>query len=227
MKIVIAIVCCEDGGDHTLLVNSIRKTWGKTANANVEIWYLWANNRKQKGGRDFVIKMEEGYGSMMIKILDFIEFYKEQDFDYLMKVNTGSYVDVDRLFSFLEDKPRKKFYCGTPGRLIDIHFVSGSGIIFSRDLALLMAKNRNEFGVEHIDDVAIGLFMQNNGVEIYPKAIRLTYHGDGKILQIGEDVIPEPEFDYNKVYHYRLRSKDGERDVDCAHMHRLFKELNP
>jgi len=170
--------------------------------------------------------MEEGYGSMLIKILDFIDFYKVKDFDYFMKVNTGSYVDVQRLVGFLEDKPREGFYCGTPGRLNDINFVSGSGIILSKELALLMAENRNEFGSEHIDDVAIGLFMQKHKVEIYQKGIRLTYHGDGKILQIGEDVIPESEFDYNKVYHYRLRHKDHERDVDCAHMYRLYQQLN-
>ncbi len=227
MKVVVVVVCFEDHGDHSLLSHNIKNTWGKTETPDFQIWYLWANTREKREHHDYIISVEEGYGAMIKKVIKFINFYKTNEFDYLVKVNTGSYIDRGRLFKFLDGKPREKFFCGTPDRWEHIHFVSGSCIILSRDLAMSMLERRRDFGPEHIDDVAIGLFMMQHNIPIDQRAIRLTYHGEGMMLQIGNPIIPEPEFDYNNVYHYRLRNRDGERHIDCDHMQRLFKELNP
>lgn len=226
MRVAILVVCVEDGGDHSLLARTIKETWGKTANEDVEIWYLWGNGRKIQDHNDFILDMADGYGTMLRSILAFLFSKRGDRYDYVLKVNTGSYVDVKRLVAFLEDKPREKFYCGSIGRYQDIVFVSGSGIILSWDLCMLMVNNIKKVNFAHIDDIAIGQFMQKRGINIDDRGIRVTYHGEGKILQVGENVIPERDFDYDKVYHYRLRNNDKQRNVDCDHMKRLYKQLH-
>lgn len=207
MKILILVVCAE-WEEHPMLVDAIRETWGKNQSS---VWYLWANNHRFLKYHDWVGKMWEGYGAMLHKVLDFLEDYHEW-YDYMIKTNTGSYINIPALKEWLEDKPRVKFYAGAVGNISDpygmnVDFVSGSGIILSNDLCQMMLHKRKEFGPEHIDDVAIGLFMQRHGIPIT--------HG-----QRTEDL-------NESSYHYRLRSPDGERFRDAEDMKWLHNKFNP
>lgn len=224
MNIIIPIICCVDNiGEYVQLSNHIKETWGKQNKEDSKIYYLWANNYEKKDDNDFVSNIKESYGALLLKFLDFLEYIKNWEYDYVFRVNCGSYVDVDNLKEFLENKPREKFYCGIKGKFENIEFASGSGFIISKDLAKLAIENRNEFGVDHIDDISFGRFMQKNGISIDNTAIRVTWTGSGYIYQIGEDVIPENIFPLDKVYHWRLRSGDGNRYTsDCNKMKELY-----
>jgi hypothetical protein len=224
MNIIIPIICCVDNiGEYVQLSNHIKETWGKQNREDSKIYYLWANNYEKKDDNDFVSNIKESYGALLSKFLDFLEYIQNWEYDYVFRVNCGSYVDVDNLKEFLENKPREKFYCGIRGRFEDIEFASGSGFIISKDLAKLTIENRNEFGVDHIDDISFGRFMQKNGISIDDTAIRVTWTGSGYIYQIGEAVIPENIFPLDKVYHWRLRSDDGNRYTsDCNKMKELY-----
>jgi hypothetical protein len=212
-----------------MLSDCIKETWGG-AYPEIEVFYLWAKNRKKREKNDVILNVEAGYGAMLPSIVNFFKKTYCMPYDYVMKTNTGSYIDGRRLVQYLSNKPRLGFYCGVQGDCYDhptqknINFVSGSGIILSWDLAKLMVDKPEMVNYSHIDDVAIGQFMQDNGVEI-SKGVRLTYHGEGKILQIGAEVIAEQYFDYNSVYHYRLRSDDGKRVADCDRMRELHEKL--
>lgn len=226
MKIAVIVVCYEDGGEHSMLSRTIRETWGKTMRYGAEIHYLWANGRKKQFDNDFIVDIPDSHGAMLRTMMAFWKHKKDGDYDYCVKTNTGAYLDIPRLVEFLQDKPRSRFYTGTPSRWMNIPFVSGSCITMSWDLCRMMANSESDVNYNHIDDVSIGEFMMQAGVPIHEGAIRVTFHGTGKILQVGAEVIPEPQFPYEKVYHYRLRCDDGKRHVDCEHMKRLYKELN-
>ncbi len=197
MKILICVVCA-DHGEHPMLAKGIKETWGFD---DPDVWYLWAKDHKNKQKQDWLGKMEEGYGSMTGKFLDFMREY-QGEYDYVMKTNTGCYIDIPALHAWLEDKPRTGMYVGWIGNFTDDHdnvnYVSGSGIIFSPDLIKKMLVYRRDFRQEHIDDVAYGLFMQLH--QIPPTLGQRTS-------------------DLNEIsYHYKLRSDDGTRMIDVENM---------
>jgi len=224
MRLIIAIICCiDDRGEYLQLSNHIKKTWGNQNRDEAQIFYLWANNYKKKDNNDFIANVEESYGALLKKFLYFLQHIKDWDFDYVFRVNCGSYVDIDNLFLFLKDKPKEKFYCGIKGSYGDIKFASGSGFILSKDLVELSVQYKDTFGVDHIDDISFGRFMQKHKIPLDERAIRVTWTGSGYIYQIGEKIIPENEFNLNEVYHWRLRSFDGTRYVsDCQKMKELY-----
>jgi len=203
MKILFLVVCAE-WGEHPILADGIRETWGKD---NPDVWYLWGNNHKNIKPNDWVGGMEEGYGAMLPKFLDFMRGYLGY-YDYVMKTNTGAYIDIPELKKWLKSQSKTGLYAGNIGRYVShygwsVDFVSGSGVIFSRDLVRKMLYRRREFGPEHIDDIAYGLFMQRHGIPITPG-------------QRTEDL----DVSY---YHYYLRSHDGERYKDVEKMKLLHE----
>jgi len=56
--------------------------------------------------------------------------------------------------------------------------------------------------------------------------MRITNHGGGLILQKDDQVCPEPLFDYDKNYHWRLRAGDGQRRYDANIMRELYEKFN-
>lgn len=211
MKILVLVVCCEDGGgEYVKLANAIKKTWGKTETDDAKIYYLWCNNYKRKDRNDWVLNKEEGYGMLLWKTLGFLFEHRHDEFDYIVRVNVGSYIHVGRLLKYLQDKPREKFYCGQVGNYKDIKFVSGSCFILSRDLVMLSLRNIKKFGFDHIDDVSFGRFMGRHGIEPTFCPTKLRH-------------ITDKEYDEN-TYHWKLRSADGERDLDCQKMKSLYNE---
>lgn len=219
---VIVLVICHWEGEYIELGKTIKGTWGKTETENVKIWYGWGNGYEGSDRNDFYLDTKEDTGAILRKTLAFFEFIKDEPFDYIFRVNAGSYVDTEQIVKHLEGKPRQKFYSGTPGKYWEIEFASGSGFFLSRDLVMLSIQKKDEFGDDHIDDVSYGRFMMKEGIPINATCIRVTWTGSGLIRQIGADIIPVKDFDMNNAYHWRLRSPDGDRKCDCDKMIELY-----
>lgn len=147
---------------------------------------------------------------LLWKTLGFLFKHRHDEFDYIVRVNVGAYINIERVINYLQDKPREKFYCGMVGNFEDIVFVSGSCFILSRDLVMLSLRNIKQFGFDHIDDVSFGRFMSRFGIEatICETKLRNVY---------------QDEWDENS-YHLKLRSPDGQRETDCQRMIQLFNE---
>lgn len=211
MKVLILVVCCKDErGEYEMLADTIKETWGKTETEDVKIYYLWCNNYKQKHKRDWVLNKKEGYGMLLWKTLGFLFEHRHDKYDYVLRVNVGSYVHVGRLLDYLKYCPRERFYCGQVGNYYDITFCSGSCFILSRDLVMLSLRNIKMFGFDHIDDVSFGRFMANHGVKATFCPTKLRY-----LFNKEED---------DKLYHWKLRSADGQRIKDCEQMKKLYNE---
>ncbi len=226
MKVAIVVICLADKGEHELLAETNKDTMGRTATEDVKIFYVWGLGREKKDEQDFITYFREDHGAVLKKTLAFFEHYVNEEFDYILRVNDGAYIDIPVMLEFLKDKPRTKFYCGILGNVVGINFASGSAFFLSKDLIQLIVALKDQFHEMHIDDVAIGEFMMNNGIPIHEGAIRIILHYDGKTRQITEEVYREEDFDESKVYHWRLRCDDGHREVDCEHFKRLYQTLN-
>ncbi len=226
MRVAIVVICYVDKSEHEILAETSKQTMGMTATEEVKVWYVWGAGRSKKDENDYITSFHEDRGAVLKKTLSFFEFYRNEPFDYILRINDGSYIDIPKMIQFLEDKPKENFYCGIPGNVVGIDFASGSGFFLSKDLVHLIYDNIHEFHDRHIDDVAIGEFMMRHNIPIDQRAIRVMLHYDGWTRQVGGDVLKAEDFDNSKIYHYYLRCDDGNRWVDCEHMKRLYSTLN-
>jgi hypothetical protein len=87
-----------------------------------------------------------------------------EQFDYLLRTNSSAYVEQIRLKQYVAALPQDGFYGGVIMEKDGMQFVSGRGIILSRDLVEFAAQDPSwEF--ELVDDVALGRTMRRAGVE--------------------------------------------------------------
>ncbi len=205
IKVIVIVVCCKGGkkGDYDILSDTIKKTWGKTQTDNIKVYYLWCKNYAPIDDNDFVVDEEEGYNMILGKMLAFFSAHEHDDFDYIFKVNVGTYLHLNNLLEYLKDCPREKFFSSHAiGTLNDIVFCSGSGFMLSRDLVMLSIAKKDTFGSDHIEDVSFGRFMQREGIT------------------------PVLYSDIKKQFFWKLRHSDGERNLDCDDMVELYKNIN-
>lgn len=216
MKIYVLVICAKDAneGEYDKLANSIKATWGKDETPEIKVFYLWCENYGAGDAKNYVLKKPEGYGMLLWKTLGFLQKHRHEEFDYIFRVNVGCYVHLKRLHDHLLSCPRERFYSGQPGKVNGIPFVSGTGFILSRDLVLMALDKIDQFGFDHIDDVAFGKFFQDHGIKITEDWSRVICEGETS------------KEETDKTYHWKLRSPDGQRDIDCENMRLLYNKFN-
>lgn len=88
------------------------------------------------------------------------------DFDYLLRTNLSSFYRLDALQAYLAGAPRQHFYAG-PVQHLEIQmeeggsylleYISGSGILLSRDLVPALLTRKTRIPQHHVDDIWIGV----------------------------------------------------------------------
>lgn len=90
--------------------------------------------------------------------------FENLEFDYLLRTNLSSFYRLDALSAYLEGVPRVGFYAGPvnsfefegeEGKTFD--YVSGSGILLSRNLIPIVLSKQNTISYDYIDDVWLGM----------------------------------------------------------------------
>lgn len=137
------------------------------ADPNLSVPYVIKSN-------EIIVKTEEGFvPGILNKTILALEAMQERlhEFDYVIRTNLSSFFPFPNLLNYLKKLPQENCYCGislfqtkelgVPADFKIIPFVSGAGIILSRDLAKLLIKDHADFEKyksEVPDDVFIGLF---------------------------------------------------------------------
>lgn len=86
-----------------------------------------------------------------------------EPFDFVLRTNTSTYVDRQRLLDLAGDAPRSGYWGGFPGEHDGIAFTSGAGTLLSRDVAA--AAVASDWDWARIDDVALGEALGSLGIE--------------------------------------------------------------
>ncbi|MGT2461430.1 hypothetical protein [Sinomonas atrocyanea] len=90
-----------------------------------------------------------------------------QEFDYVFRTNTSSYVNLAALEEYVQNLPRTGYYAGFIGESDGTRFASGTCTLISRDVAVRATTDSQwEFGL--IDDVAMGRSMARAGIGVHP-----------------------------------------------------------
>jgi hypothetical protein len=142
-----------------------------------------------------------------------------EQFDYVFRTNTSSYVNLRRLEDFVQTVPTEGFYAGFIGERDGVPFASGTCTLLSRDLVQHVVNDREwEYGV--IDDVAIGQCMARAGVPVQPlERVNVTSLAELDALSAG---------DLRSAFVVRCKNPDArEHDVTAMHrVHELFGSLD-
>lgn len=89
------------------------------------------------------------------------------DFDYVLRTNSSTYVNIDMLTKFVQSIPNDNYYGGTSWQAHGVEYATGTSILLSRDLVEYVAGDPSwEFDL--VDDLALGKSMVRAGAKVDP-----------------------------------------------------------
>ena len=205
MKILILVLTC-DTQLYNKLTDTIRKTWGNNTEDKVEIVYYYYNNNIDYSyikDDNLYLKGEECLYNIGYKTLDAFEFFfKNKEFDYIFRTNVSSYVNINELIKYIEDKPNNNYCSAFIGCVNGVEFPSGSGYFFSKDVVKKIILNREKWNHTVMDDVSLGIMLNYLKIKIN-LGIRLDITNDEQYINLTK-----------KTYHYRCKHEnDREKDI--------------
>ena len=120
------------------------------------------------------------------------------EFDFILRTNMSSVFDLQKFYNLLN----KDLICGG---IIGIHeekkYISGAGMLLSKDLCSNLISNKNSLNYNIIDDLSIGEYIRNNNYFITPFTRFEAYNYINNLNEITNEQI----YDY---YHFRCKCND-------------------
>lgn len=167
------------------------------------------------------LRGNERYGTIFRKTIEALQYFlSRQNYTYIVRTNLSSVWDFGNLITYLQDKPRTRFYSGQIGTHEIVPFASGAGIIMSPDVCATLVQNPHyELANMAMDDVLIGKILYDAG--IYPVSqprvdfVSLTHYEEH------HDKIPTGTF------HYRVKHEDylGDRMEEPVIMKKIVDSI--
>jgi hypothetical protein len=149
-----------------------------------------------------------GYGGLVPTTISAIE-YLRQEFnpDFYIRTNVSSFWNLLELRKLLSALPMTGTYAGVTGpaysglsgKLKSTRYVSGAGMIMSRDVASRLVEIGSSIDLTYIDDLTIGRALGKAGI----KSQELTRVD----LRHKRDVFEIVEEDFLRTYHFRCKSE--------------------
>jgi hypothetical protein len=153
-------------------------------NSNIEISYYFIQFRKEQVNlieieNDFIyVKGQEALLKITEKTLKSLNFLLKDMgliFDFIIRTNMSTIINLKKLIIFLESIPKNNIYC--TGKILKVQhidntygiknvklhgtsYASGTSIILSYDVALNMIQDINKFNHDIVDDVSIAIFIK-------------------------------------------------------------------
>jgi len=106
-----------------------------------------------------------------------------------------SVLDLYKFYKLLNNY--KNDYSGLIGYHNNIKFASGAGMLLSKQLCYSLINSKNSLDYNLIDDVSIGLLLQN--INISPLTRFETFKYENNVNQISKEMIKD-------YYHFRCKS---------------------
>lgn len=202
MKKIIILVLASDTYPSRRNQMVQKKTWVKDQTENIKVYFYKAGKNTLIQNNDLIVKSGDRADEIGYKNFKAFEWiYKNEDFDFLFRTNTSSFINIKNLESYINNLKRSKdpIYDGIVLNLKNkknkscIKFVSGAGILFNKKAIEVLINNQNEYDHSLWEDVAIGELL--NKKSVFPSSGR-RYDIRGNIFK--------QDIDLNH-YHYRCR----------------------
>lgn len=210
-------------------------------NNNIKIYLVFGNDVNIDDfsiikNNIIVANMKETYipGILEKTVFGFEYIEDNMEYDYIFRTNLSSFIVHNNFQKFIEKLPNDNCYSGCKMILSkndqyykfiedkdkekEITYVSGAGIVFSKDIIKYIIANSNKLNKKVIDDVALGILLKervNLNCNNKLKCIRYSIVRESKLLK--EDKI-KYHFDRIKKssqYHIRVCNKKN-RLIDIS-----------
>ena len=152
-----------------------------------------------------------------IKAIEYVT--NNYSFDYIIRTNLSTFWHLPNLFKLLDSIPHEKFAGGYAFQ----GFISGTGIIMSRDVGIIVYSNPSSSYIG--DDLAISQTIQANGISLYDI---IEYKWGFLIPQ--NDILPSNcryldinENNFSDILNFRI--KNGDRNIDVNYFKILLKKI--
>lgn len=181
MKVLIMVLSGADPLYRKLMLGQ-QQTWDSINVKGVETIYYYGGAAKTYhnfGCTEIVCACPDIYNMMHWKFKMALDHIWELDFDFIFRTNSSTYVRKEKIYEFLKDKPKEKYYAGVDGG----GYASGTGAILSRDCAKII---KDQFIDEPSpsEDSLMGVYLQRNGIFVQEGPKRLNYNfAEFKILE--------------------------------------------
>jgi len=209
---------------------SLRALGGERAHARFlhDVGRRAARRPVEADGDDIRTGVPESYVHTNAKLRAALRHVLSVDgFDYLLRTNTASYVDLPGLRALATALPGARYYGGFVGERDGLRYVSGTGILLSRDLVETCAFDP-DWRFDQVDDVAVGHSMRRAGVR--PRSLpRLKVSSEADLAR--EDELRRIFLVWCRSARSRSRTPRGSRSEatrDAALMravHRAYRDL--
>ncbi len=194
-KVAVLVLACVSP-PYDRLIDTIRRTWGSHHTKSTSVYYVYGNpeagdpsDELSRFVTEDLPRVDAGdmqqIGDVLIagcadsinaqedcllqkRLIAFHHLCEQGDYDFVYTVCAASYVDLDKLRTYVDSMPRRGAAAGPVS--IDptatAPFVSGSSMLLTADVASALARDRdniirnNEFGFR--DDVTIGQWIARN-----------------------------------------------------------------
>jgi hypothetical protein len=134
------------------------------------------------------IKGEETLFNILYKTVKSFELLFSNDYDFFVRSNISTIIDINQLVCSLENLPKTNYYGGAnsmklhwygSGIINDIHFgkifTTGIGIILSNDVVENIIINKNKLDYSIVDDVSISIYLHENIPECINNCIKYNH----------------------------------------------------
>lgn len=238
MKLLILSIYNDTGIYNEML--KIQRRYNKLFENNKDINYYFIQFRKEQNNdveieNDFIyVKGQEHILNIMektIKALDYLINTLNNKYDYIIRTNMSTIINIKNLLQFLSIQENKSMYCGgdilclmwidnnygitrrnkIKFKLTNLNYIRGNAIIFSYDIIHFIINNKNKINYEVVDDVSFGLFIRNNMPEIY-----------NKIDKKNNANTVHNTFCKNAVF---IRNKNYNRNLDLFNMDKFINNI--
>lgn len=140
-------------------------------------------------------------------------------YDFIIRTNLSSFFSIDRMLNYISSLPTSGVMTGVIGNYNGTSFVSGAGIIMSRDVSQYFCEKysiENQYRKTIPDDVAIS-FVISDKYDITPQSKQSRYDIDytNPLFLKHDSQIP------TYLYHFRLKCVN-DRNLDVHNMNYLF-----
>lgn len=190
-----------------------------------QVHYLFIENREQE---EMVVEKDhflycQGVESIIpgimkksLKSMEYIDGH--YSFDFVIRTNVSSFWNMENLLKCIESVPKTRFAGGfTLHDSENVCFITGTGIILSKDLCPLLASHSADNRIESVyDDVLISVLLVENNI---PLTNVNNYRWE---YSINDNALNE-NTDFSQVLNFR--NKNGDRNIDIQNFRMLLKKL--
>jgi hypothetical protein len=143
-------------------------TWIKdNLDENIEIFFYKAGNKFSVSKNLIILNQNDrstfGIGERTIQVLEWVS--KNKEYDYILRINSSSYLNLQNLRSYIDNLQIDDVYAG---RMMDYHgtgYISGAGILLSKNLVNLVLEKKLNWNHKLLDDVALGVLLNKLNIQ--------------------------------------------------------------